>query len=71
MSALVCRVQPERMCVWMPVTSRRAVVDPLLAATAHVHGLTVATRHVSDYARTGVPTTNPFDTEPTGSEPDR
>lgn len=36
------------------------VIDALLAATAAVHGLTVATRNVRDIARTGVPTVNPF-----------
>jgi len=37
------------------------VVDALLAATALVHGLTVATRNVDDIARTGVAVVNPFD----------
>ncbi|HSK97906.1 MAG TPA: type II toxin-antitoxin system VapC family toxin, partial [Euzebyales bacterium] len=46
----------------MNVPDPLPVVDSLLAATAHVHGLTVATRNVSDYVRTGVPTYNPFDT---------
>lgn len=55
----------------MNVPDPLPVVDSLLAATAHVHGLTVATRNVADYARTGVPTVNPFDTEPSGGEPDR
>ena len=36
------------------------VIDSLLAATAHVHGLTVATRNTKDIARTGVPVINPF-----------
>jgi predicted nucleic acid-binding protein len=36
------------------------VVDGLLAATALVHGLTLATRNVKDVARTGVPVKNPF-----------
>jgi toxin FitB len=36
------------------------VIDSLLAATAHVHGMTVATRNVDDIARTGVPVVNPF-----------
>lgn len=67
----------------LPVTTRIAerwgrmnvpdplpVIDSLLAATAHVHGLTVATRNVSDYVRTGVRTFNPFEPEPTGDELD-
>lgn len=36
------------------------VIDSLLAATASVHGLTLATRNSKDIARTGVPTINPF-----------
>ncbi len=36
------------------------VVDGLLAATARVHGLTLATRNVKDVARTGVALVNPF-----------
>ena len=35
-------------------------VDGMLAATAHVHGLTLATRNVRDVARTGVPCVDPF-----------
>jgi predicted nucleic acid-binding protein len=37
------------------------VVDGLMAATAKVHRLTLATRNVADVARTGVPLVNPFD----------
>lgn len=37
------------------------VVDGLLAATAAVHGLVLATRNVKDLRRTGVPLLNPFD----------
>ena len=37
------------------------VIDGLLAATAHVHGLTIVTRNVADLARTRVPLLNPFD----------
>jgi predicted nucleic acid-binding protein len=36
------------------------VIDGLLAATALVHGLTLATRNVKDVAGTGVATVNPF-----------
>jgi hypothetical protein len=35
-------------------------LDSLLAATAHVHGLTFVTRNTKDVARTGVPCLNPF-----------
>jgi predicted nucleic acid-binding protein len=36
-------------------------IDGLLAATALVHGLTLATRNVQDFVGTGVVTWNPFD----------
>lgn len=34
--------------------------DALIAATALVHGLTVVTRNLPDFARTGVQTLNPW-----------
>lgn len=37
------------------------VVDGLIAATARVHNLTLATRNIKDVVRTGVPVLNPFD----------
>jgi predicted nucleic acid-binding protein len=36
------------------------VIDGLLAATAKVHGLTLATRNVKDVARSGADVVNPF-----------
>lgn len=45
------------------------VVDGLMAATAQVHGLTLATRNVRDVARTGVSCVNPF--EPAAGEVSR
>jgi predicted nucleic acid-binding protein len=36
------------------------VIDSLLAATAHVHDLSLVTRNTADMARTGVPVVNPF-----------
>ena len=36
------------------------VVDGLIAATARAHGLTVVTRNVADFERTGAPVLNPF-----------
>jgi predicted nucleic acid-binding protein len=35
-------------------------IDSLLAATAHVHGLTFVSRNTKDVTRTGVPCLNPF-----------
>jgi predicted nucleic acid-binding protein len=40
-----------------------SVIDTLLAATARVHGLTLATRNVRDVAWTGVQCVNPFEEE--------
>ena len=37
------------------------VIDGLLAATAKVHGLTLATRNVKDVVRSGADVVNPFD----------
>jgi predicted nucleic acid-binding protein len=37
------------------------VIDGLLAATAEVHGLTLATRNVKDVARSGAKVVNPFE----------
>ena len=42
------------------VPDRRPVRDALIAATALVHGMTVVTRNVTDFAPTGVPTLNPW-----------
>jgi len=38
-----------------------STVDALLAATAKVHGLTLATRNVSDVGDLGVEIQNPFE----------
>ncbi len=37
--------------------------DSLIAATAQVHGLSLATRNVSDFAQTGISIVNPWDDE--------
>ncbi|MDP1825748.1 MAG: type II toxin-antitoxin system VapC family toxin [Archangium sp.] len=42
------------------VPERRPAVDALLAATAKVHGLTVATRNTIDFGLMGVEVHNPF-----------
>jgi toxin FitB len=44
----------------MNVPDPLPVLDGLIAATARVHDLTVATRNAKDMARTGVPFVNPF-----------
>lgn len=45
----------------MDVPDRLPVVDGLLAATAKVLGLTLATRNVGDVERTGARCVNPFE----------
>ncbi len=40
------------------------VIDGLLAATARVHELTLATRNIKDVARTGATVVNPFEPPP-------
>ena len=44
----------------MNVPDPLPVVDGLLAATAKVHGLSVATKNTRDIVRAGVPCVNPF-----------
>jgi predicted nucleic acid-binding protein len=39
------------------------IKDSLIAATALRHGLKVATRNTTDFAKAGVPLVNPFDAE--------
>jgi predicted nucleic acid-binding protein len=42
------------------VPNQRPVLDALIAATALVHGMTVATRNVADFEQTGAKTINPW-----------
>lgn len=48
---------------WGRLRTRRPVpvMDALIAATARVHGLTLVTRNVRDFANLGVPLLNPFE----------
>ena len=47
-------------CARLHVPNPRAERDALIAATALVHGMTVATRNVADFEPTGVPLFNPW-----------
>ncbi len=47
-------------CARLHVPDRRADRDALIAATALVHGMTVVTRNVSDFAPTGVAIIDPW-----------
>src|SRR5580692_13036792 len=48
-------------CAMLHVPNPRSDRDALIAATALVHGLTVATRNVADFERTGVGILNPWE----------
>ena len=49
--------------LWARLMQRRSgdlAEDAMIAATAGVHDLTVATRNVRDFERLGIPTFDPF-----------
>lgn len=50
-------------CARLHVPDPRAERDALIAATALVHGMTVVTRNVGDFAGTGVGVVNPWAAE--------
>jgi predicted nucleic acid-binding protein len=47
-------------CAAINVSDRQPFRDSLIAATALVHGMTVVTRNVTDFAPTGVAVLNPW-----------
>lgn len=47
-------------CARLHVPDRRGDRDALIAATALVHGMTLVTRDVADFAPTGVPLLDPW-----------
>jgi predicted nucleic acid-binding protein len=49
-------------CAALHVPDPRSDRDALIAATAMVHNMTVVTRNVTDFAATGAPLLNPWDT---------
>jgi hypothetical protein len=53
-------VQVAVRCGALHVPDRRSDRDALIAATALVHGMTVATRNTSDFQATGVTLLNPW-----------
>ena len=66
-----CRLGDRVLPVDEPIADAWAVlgipnplplIDGLLAATAEVHGLTLVTRNVDDFLRTGVSVVDPFST---------
>lgn len=57
---LVIDTAVARRCAALHVPDRRAERDALIAATALVHGMTIVTRNVADFAATQVPLLNPW-----------
>jgi len=53
-------VSVAKACARLPIPDRRAERDAFIAATAIVHGMTVATRNVADFAATGAKIYNPW-----------
>jgi toxin FitB len=49
-----------RQAARLHVPNASPVRDALIAATAHVHGMTVVTRTTEDFAPMGVPLLNPW-----------
>lgn len=49
-----------RRCAALHIPDRRSERDALIAATALVHGMTVVTRNVADFERTGVALIDPW-----------
>ncbi len=65
MPAFMDRILPidalvARHCAALHIPDRRSERDALIAATALVHGMTVVTRNLSDFATTGAPLLNPW-----------
>lgn len=50
-----------RRCAQLHVPNPKSERDAFIAATALVHGMTVVTRNVADFAATGVATLNPWE----------
>jgi toxin FitB len=50
-----------RACAALRVPDPRSLADSLIAATALVHGLTVVTRDIADFAPMGVKLLNPWE----------
>ncbi len=50
-----------RRCAGLHVPDPRSERDALIVATALVHGLTVVTRNIADFDKTGVRLINPWD----------
>jgi len=56
--------EPAQVWGRLRVPSPAHELDKQIAATALIHGLTVVTRNVADFAGTTVDLLNPFDSSP-------
>jgi hypothetical protein len=57
-------VAVARRAAKLHVPNPQPINDAFIAATAFVHGMTVATRNLTDFATMGVPLLNPWDERP-------
>lgn len=60
----VLPMDAEAFRAWARIKHRKSdtlLEDAMIAATAAVHGLVIATRNLQDFATLGVPTVNPFE----------
>jgi hypothetical protein len=57
---LVIDTAVARRCAALHMPDQRAERDALIAATALVHGMTIVTRNIVDFAATQVPLLNPW-----------
>jgi predicted nucleic acid-binding protein len=53
-------IPTARRCALLHIPDRKSKFDSLIAATALVHDMTVVTRNVKDFERTGVKLINPW-----------
>jgi len=53
-------IEIARRCAGLHVPDPRSERDAMIAATALVHGMTVVTRNVADFDKTGVRLVNPW-----------
>jgi predicted nucleic acid-binding protein len=58
---LAVDVAVARRSAALHVPDPQPIRDALIAATALVHGMTIVTRNIADFAPTGVPLLNPWD----------
>lgn len=58
-----------RRCAMLQVPHPCSERDALIAATALVHGMTVVTRNVADFERTGIALVNPWEAPPPQAAP--